>query len=48
MVREEILRSRYTEYKGSKEALDSKLTRKEVNDLNTVSKLPQFDKFLKK
>lgn len=37
MVREETLRARYTEYKGSRENLDAPVYRKSVNDLHTVS-----------
>lgn len=39
MVKEETLRARYTEYKGSRENLDAPIYKKQVNDLHTVSKV---------
>lgn len=37
MVKEEALRARYTEYKGSRDNLDAPVYKKNVNDLHTVS-----------
>lgn len=37
MVKEETLRARYTEYKGSRENLDAPFYKKHANDLHTVS-----------
>lgn len=37
MIPEENLRARYTEYKGSRENIDSKGIRKDVHDIKSVS-----------
>lgn len=38
MVREETLRSRYTEYRGNREEIEPKSKRIEANELNSVSR----------
>lgn len=39
IAKEETLRARYTEYKGSRENLDAPVYKKHVNDLHTVSNI---------